>query len=122
MTKDSLAKQKERFENTVASAVKNNEPEILKSAVKTISTARDSARNYARIGYYKLKEKDFVGAKQAFDKSEKFYNGYRDSYEVSFLLSKNKDKLNDPKVQKELLEKIQKDYNSLGILSKADIK
>jgi hypothetical protein len=94
----------------------------LRKIINNIRTSRDSARNYAHLGYEKLKQYDFPGAEEAFDKSEKSYSGFRDSYEVYFLLRNNRNIYNDPAVQKQLLQKIIEDYNSLGILSKKDIR
>ena len=118
MLKDTLAKQREDYANILTS----NNPKAIKQAAQTIENSRDSARIYARIGYNKLKAKDFNEARVAFDRSEKFYNGYRDSYDVYFLLWKNRDKLNDPKVQRQVIQQILAKYNSLRILSKEDLE
>ena len=118
MLKDTLAKQREDYANILTS----NNPKAIKQAAQTIEKSRDSARHYARVGYDKLKAKDFNGARVAFDISEKFYNGYRDSYDVYFLLLKNRDKLNDPKVQRQVIQQILAKYNSLRILSKEDLE
>ena len=94
----------------------------INNILRPVTNARDAAREFARSGYDKLIKKDLVGAMNDFDKSEKAYNGYHDSYEVYFLLWQNRNKLNDPKVQQQLLEKIQKDYNSLKKLTPSNIK
>lgn len=113
-----LAAQKKGLENVIDSASRSENPATI---LKAVGNNRDSARIYARIGYNKLKQKDFAGAREAFEKSEAKYNGYHDSYEVGLLLRKNKDKLNDPVVQRQLLEKIYKEYNSLQIIKRTDI-
>jgi hypothetical protein len=59
---------------------------------------------------------------ESFNKSEKAYNGYRDSYDVWFLLWSDRTNLGNPATQKKLLEKIFNDYNSLRILTQADIR
>ena len=115
--KDTLEKQKENYANVLTS----NDPKAIKMAARTIEKSRDSARKYSREGYYKLKAKNFEGARADFDKSEKFYNGYRDSYDVYFLLWKNRGKLNEPKVQQQVMQQILTKYNSLRILSKDDL-
>jgi hypothetical protein len=116
--KDTLAKQKANYADILIS--KN--PAVIKQAAKTLQVSRDSARIYAREGYRKLKAKDFKGAMDAFDKSEKFVNGYRDSYDVYFLLWKNRSNLNDPKVQKQIMQQVLTKYNSLRILSRTDLQ
>ena len=83
---------------------------------------RDSAREHARDGYDKLIAKDFKGAMVEFDKSEKFYNGYHESYEIKTLLKKNEDKLGDKEVQQQLLIKIKNEYNSLQKLNNRNIQ
>ena len=83
---------------------------------------RDSAREYSKLGYRLLKQKDFAGAQKAFQASENAYNGYRDSYEVSFILRKNKKNLNDPAVQTRVLDQIYNQYNSRKMLQSTDIK
>lgn len=93
----------------------------LKAEVTDIKK-RDSARKYSEIGYTKLKAYDFISAKNAFDKSEKFYNGYRESYEIYYLLYKNMNNLADPETQKKIMQKILTDYNSKNILKGSDIR
>jgi hypothetical protein len=84
--------------------------------------SRDSARAYARQAYDNLRKYDFREAMNLFNKSETTYPGYRDSYEVYTLLLRNADNLDDPKVQRRLLEEIYTVYNSLNRLKKSDIK
>lgn len=83
---------------------------------------RDTARYYSEIGYARLKAYDFMGAKNAFDKSEKAFNGYRESYEIYYLLYKNMKQLNDAGTQKMIMNKILEKYNSKSILKATDIK
>ena len=116
--KDSFAIQKERYAKILVS----NNPTAIRAAAQTIERSRDSARAYAVAGYNKLKAKDFEGARIAFDKSEKFYNGYRDSYEVYYLLTRNKSKLNDPKVQQQVMNQVFTKFNSQGIIKRADLQ
>jgi cell division protein FtsB len=141
--KDTLANQNERLESLVDSIinfknildsisrttyVSNDFSRIQKNLDKLLQPAiheksnRDSARQHARDGYDKLIKKDFIGAMNDFGKSEKFYNGYHESYEIHMLLRKNQDKLGDPAVQRQLLEKIKKDYNSLQKLNSRNIQ
>ena len=115
--KDTLARQREDYANLIVS----NDPVAINKAAQKIERSRDSARKYAREGYFKLQSRDFDGARMAFDKSEKFYNGYRDSYDVYFLLNQNKDKLNDPDVQKRVMQQVVNKYNSLRIISRNDV-
>jgi hypothetical protein len=61
---------------------------------------------------------DFRGALNAFDNSEQAYHGYRDSYEVYYLLWKNKQLLDDPEKQEELIQIIMKKYDTYGLLKK----
>ena len=96
--------------------------EIKKVVDSSITTSREEARKYARTGYEKLKAYQFEAAMKQFAESEKAHKGYRDSYEVYQLLLKNKRNFNDPKVQRMLLEEIYTKYNSLGKLSRSDIK
>ena len=117
--RDSLEKQKKILNNQVEALTK---PEVSINILTPVLAARDTARNYARIGYQQLKEGNFAAALNSFAKSEKSSPGYRDSYEVYFLLRKNRANLNDPAVQRQILEKIYKDYNSLQIIKKNDIK
>lgn len=84
--------------------------------------SRDLAREFSEKGYAKLKNYDFRGALDAFNKSEKALNGYRESYEIYYLLHKNIDNLKDPDTQKRIMQKIQNDYNSKNILKASDIR
>jgi hypothetical protein len=103
----------------------------LKSVVNVITTKnldttksrnRDTARKYSEIGYDRLKAYDFAGAKSAFDKSEKAFNGYRESYEIYYLLYKNMNMLHDAATQKRVMQKILTEYNSKNILKISDIR
>lgn len=114
-----LSDTKKKLENILDAASQAPNPETV---LKPIAVKRDAAREYARIGYDKLKKNDLAGAMDAFHSSEESYHGYRDSYEVYLMLYKNRDSLNDRRVQQRLLEKIQKDYNSLQILKRSDIR
>ena len=102
----------------------SNTMEKLKVLADSIQKTRnrDSARAYSEIGYQKLSERKLIEAMYAFDKSEKWYNTYRESYEIYFLLWKNKKDLNIPAVQTQLLKKIQKDLDSKGFLKYINIK
>lgn len=93
----------------------------LDNILQPVIVSRDSARIHARNGYDKLIKKDLAGAMEEFGKSENSYNGYHESYEIQMLLKKNKDKLNDTAVQRELLIKIRNDYNSLQRLNNSNI-
>lgn len=103
----------------VDSIVKSKNPQ---KEFNTIIESAKFAEQFAREGYELLKVKNFIGAKNAFDKSEKSYIGYKSSYDIYFLLWKNRDKLNDPDTQKEILEIVYNKYNSFGILNKNDLK
>lgn len=116
--KDSLARQKEQYANILVS--KNST--AINTVALRIEKSRDDARTYAREGYAKLKSRDFKGALKAFDMSEKSYNGYRDSYEVYFLLWTNRDKLDDPAVQKQIMQQVYSKHNSLRIISREDVR
>jgi hypothetical protein len=114
-----LKKDKEFLESTIDSASHAKNPKLI---LQPIVAARDSARKYAETGYKMLKMRDFNGAFIAFNKSENFYNGYRESYEVAFLLRKNRQRWNDPQRQNELLDTIYRKLNSKKILRKEDIQ
>lgn len=100
----------------------NKDIQGVQSAVNAITLSRDSARKYSEIGYNNLSKNKFPEALEAFHKSEQWYNGYRESYEIYFLLWKNKKDLNDPALQTQLLKKIQKDLDSKGFLKYINIK
>lgn len=115
-------KKRQSNDSLLIKEFKRNGSKNIKPILNNISISSDSAHYYAQIGYNKLKHYDFIGAKDAFAKSEKSYSGYRDSYEVYMLLWKNRNSFDNPVIQKQIIEKIFVDYNSLGILKKTDIK
>jgi hypothetical protein len=117
-----LANQKSIIDSLITRSVKDKNPSLLINLADSINTGRSTAAAYENLGYMKLKEKDLVAAKDAFNKSEKSYNGYHQVYEIWFLLYKNKDKLNDPEVKQQLLKQILTNYNRLGFLKPADIQ
>ena len=124
-SKDSLAKVKSRNDSLLTELYRASGSKGIVGITKVvegINTSRDSARSYARLGYELLRKRDFTGAKDAFYKSEQAYNGYRNSYEIYFLLWQNKTKLNDPVTQRQLMTKIVKDYNTYNVLSPNDIR
>ena len=91
-----LANQKLIIDSLITRFAKDKNPSLLIGLADSITAGKDAAAAYEKLGYAKLKEKDLVAAKDAFNKSEKSYNGYHQVYEIWFLLYKNKDKLNDP--------------------------
>jgi hypothetical protein len=119
-----LANEKSRNDSLLVEVSKKCPQNIqgLQTAVTSITTSRKTARESAREGYEKLKNYDFQGAMDAFNRSEKAYNGYRDSYDIWFLLWSNRANLNSADVQKQLMEKIIKNFNSLKILAPSDIR
>ena len=119
---DRLVKQKTITDSLIALSAGDKNRSILNSLADSLSSAKNLAAIYEKSGYMKLKEKDLVAAKDAFNKSEKSYNGYHQVYEIWFLLYKNKDKLNDPVVKQQLLEQILARYNKQGFLKPADIE
>lgn len=94
----------------------------LDKIVSGIDNSRETAGKFARSGYMKLKNHDFKGALSDFSNSDKAYNGYRDSYEIYFLLWKNKERLDDPDAQREIMQTILRKYNSLRMISTSDIR
>jgi len=121
--KATLAKQKAINDSILIvlyKATPSKSSESITTAVNKLTNSRDAAREFNHEAYRKLKVRDFRGAMEAFNKSEKAYNGYRDSYDVWFLLWSNRAKLDNPTTQKQLLEKIVNNYNSLKILTNAD--
>lgn len=123
--KATLAKQKAFNDSILIACYKTTsakKSENVTTLVNKLTTSRDAAREFAREGYRKLKDNDLRGAMEVFNKSEKAYNGYRDSYDVWFLLWSNRTSLDNPATKKQLLEKIFNDYNSLRILTQADIR
>ncbi len=117
-----LANQKLIIDSLITRFAKDKNPSLLIGLADSITAGKDAAAAYEKLGYAKLKEKDLVAAKDAFNKSEKSYNGYHQVYEIWFLLYKNKDKLNDPGVKQQLLQQIFVNYNRLGFLKPGDIQ
>ena len=120
--RDTLSKRKQEVDRLIELADSSNSISVLKPYVESLTVSRDSARSYARMGYSKLKAKDFKGAMEAFRSSEKAYNGYRDSYEVYFLLWSNRTKLEELSVRKQILKTVIEKYNSLRILNSGDLQ
>jgi len=123
--KATLAKQKAINDSILIACFKatpTKKSEKVTTLVNKLTISRDAAREFAREGYRKLKDHDLKGAMEAFNKSEKAYNGYRDSYDVWFLLWSNRANLDNPATQKQLLEKIFNNYNSLQILTQTDTR
>lgn len=123
--RNKLAKEKTNRDSIISLIYRPSDTVRIKGIGKIITginNSRQQAEEYARAGYDKLKQYDFPAALDYFNKSEKAYNGYRDSYEVYYLLWQNKNQLDDPVVQDKVMTQIITKYNSLKRLSMADIR
>lgn len=83
---------------------------------------RDTALFLNKRGYELLKERDFPHALKCFQASENAYNGFADSYEMAFLLRKNRDKFNSSQGQEYLMQTIYSQYNKLRVIKETNIK
>jgi len=123
--RNNLAMQKSNRDSIIKLIYKPSDSLKVKGLDKIVSGidhSRETAGKYARSGYMKLKNYDFKGALDDFNNSEKAYNGYRDSYEIYFLLWKNKERLDDTDAQREIMQMILKKYNSLRMITASDIR
>ena len=81
------------------------------------SIRSDSKPNYAaavkleRQGFERLLERDFSGARRAFEAVERAYPSFHQAYEIARLLRLEQSQLERPEVQIRVLEKIVNDYS-----------
>lgn len=79
---------------------KNN---IVINNAKTISKRAQIAKEYEKKGLESIEKNDLATAKKNFDSAEKTYNGYHNAYEISKLLNKNIQELNNNPANKEII-------------------
>ena len=83
----------------------------------TITKKEDSnlelAQQYEKDGFNFLLKKDVKNAIESFRKSENYYNGFNNVYEITLYLEKNKSKLlsNDEIIWKQVYSTLLKEYS-----------
>jgi hypothetical protein len=115
---DSVRKELENLVQNQSSFIHldstSNQQEASKLKLEIDSSKKAIAKKYETEGYYQLNRGYLWPALEAFQSSEKVYNGYHQVYELSRYLNKNKNDFGKQQRKQEILAKIRKDYCLFG--------